>query len=37
MTKTFYITYYSNKDKKVMTRDEKIAFARQQLQQNSLN
>jgi hypothetical protein len=24
-------------DKKVMTRDEKIAFARQQLQQNSLN
>ena len=24
-------------DKKVKTRDEKIAFARQQLQQNSLN
>ena len=25
------------KDKKVMSRDEKIAFARQQMQQNSLN
>ena len=35
----FKITYYSNKDKKHITRNEKIAIAKQLLQeqQNSLN